>query len=289
MWYVRCYLIKENTADLAGTMATWIVKSMLNRTSGASRVSKVSASVRTESSANRLRHEFRQHNNCMDIRVQDNVGVASTSDTIMLACKPYQARKVLTAPGIADALHGKAIISILAGISTKQVRDWLAMTKQDGIYDIIRAGPNVGARVGECMTVISEPHDVSAQLVEDTTWLFQQVGRVVEVVETAYDAGFVMVGSAYSLPTVAIEGLIDGAVQQGLSRAAATDITIQCLKGLTKMLENGDQPTEVRNSICTPNSVTIAGYLELERKAVRASFADALRVAIERTKSYGDK
>ena len=270
-------------------MATWIVKNMLERTSGASRVSKVLASVRTERSADRLRHEFRDHNKRVDIRVQDNVGVASASDTIMLACKPYQAHKVLAAPGIADALHEKGIISILAGISTKQIRESLVTTRKDGIYDIIRAGPNVGARVGECMTVISEPHDVSAKLVEDTTWLFEQIGRVTEVVETAYDAGFVMVGSAYSLPTVAIEGLIDGAVQQGLSRTAATDITVQCLKGLTKMLENGEQPTEVRNSICTPNSVTIAGYLQLERQAVRASFADALRVAIERTKSYGEK
>lgn len=252
-------------------------------------MSKVLASVRTERSANRLRHEFRDYNKRVEVRVQDNIGVASESNVVMLACKPYQAHKVLGAQGIADALHKKGIISILAGITTKQIRDSLRKEKEDGDYDIIRAGPNVGARVGECMTVISDPSDVSAELVEDTRWIFEQIGRVSEVDETAYDAGFVMVGSAYSLPTVAIEGLIDGAVQQGLSRAAATDITIQCLKGLTKMLENGEQPTNVRNSICTPNSVTIAGYLQLERQAVRASFADALRIAIERTKSYGEK
>ncbi|KAF2440810.1 pyrroline-5-carboxylate reductase [Karstenula rhodostoma CBS 690.94] len=270
-------------------MATWIVKNMLRNTSEASRVSKILASVRTERSADRLRHELRDHSKRIDIRVQDNVGVASASDMIMLACKPYQVQKLLAAQGLAEALHTKGIISILAGITPRQIRETLTKDRADGNYDIIRAGPNVGARVGECMTVISEPHDVSTKLVEDTTWLFEQIGRVTEVVETAYDSAFVMVGSAYSLPTVAIEGLIDGAVQQGLSRAAATDITVQCLKGLTKMLENGDQAADIRNSICTPNSVTIAGYLELERRAVRAAFADSLRVAIERTKSYGKK
>ncbi|KAJ4300060.1 hypothetical protein N0V90_005309 [Kalmusia sp. IMI 367209] len=270
-------------------MATWIVKNMLQKTSEASRISRILASVRTERSADRLRHELQDHSKRIDIRVQDNVGVASASDTIMLACKPYQVQKVLAARGLADALHKKGIISILAGITPGQIRKALTKDRADGNYDIIRAGPNVGARVGECMTVISEPHGASAELVEETIWLFEQIGRVTEVVESAYDSGFAMVGSAYSLPTVAIEGLIDGAVQQGLSRAAATDITVQCLKGLTRMLENGEKPTDVRNSICTPNSVTIAGYLELERRAVRAAFADSLRVAIERTKSYGKR
>jgi pyrroline-5-carboxylate reductase len=117
----------------------------------------------------------------------------------------------------------------------------------------------------------------------------QSDGRVLKVQEMAYDAGFVLAGSAYSLPTVAIEGLVDGAVQHGLSRAAATEVTVQCLKDLTKMLEDGEQPTDVRNSICNSNGVTIAGYLQLERPAVRASFADALRTSIERTRSYREE
>lgn len=270
-------------------MATWIVKNLRHRTSEISRVSKILASVRTERTAKRLCHELRDQGDRVEVRIQDNVGVASEASVVMLACKPYQAQKMLAAQGIADALHGKGIISILAGLTTEQIRGMLIKNKEDGKYDIIRAGPNVGARVGECMTVISDPHDVSAQLLEDARWLFEQVGRVTEVEETAYDAGFTLAGSAYSLPTVAIEGLIDGAVQQGLSRAAATDITVQCLKGLTKMLEHGEKPTDVRNSICTPNSVTITGYLHLERQAVRASFADALRIAIERTRGYGMK
>lgn len=102
---------------------------------------------------------------------------------------------------------------------------------------MIRAIPNMGARINESMTLIPDPHDASAELVELTTWLFEQIGRVAEVSEAAYDVGAVMTGACYALTTVALEGLVDGALQQGLPRSVALEIAAQCFKGLARMLQ----------------------------------------------------
>lgn len=139
--------------------------------------------MRIERSGARLHQELQSHGERFEVRLEDNIGVAFASDVVMLACKPYDAQKVVAAPGIADALHGKGIIGILPGLTSKQIRETITRDKLDGIYDIIRAGPNVGARVEECMSVISDSHDVSVKLLKDTRWLFNQIGRVVEVQE----------------------------------------------------------------------------------------------------------
>jgi pyrroline-5-carboxylate reductase len=89
-------------------MATWIVQSLLHRTSGISRAPKILASVRTERSGARLHQELQSHGERFEVRLEDDIGVAFASDVVMLACKPYDAQKVVAAPGIADALHGKA-------------------------------------------------------------------------------------------------------------------------------------------------------------------------------------
>lgn len=270
-------------------MATSIVTGLLRSMEKGERLSKIVACVRSETSAERIRHQFRAHNDFLQVEVRGNVRVAASSDLIMLAHNPSQVQTVLGEPGMMNALRRKGIISILAGVEAKQLRKTLGETRTDEEFDIIRALPNVGALVGECMTLICDPRDVSPQLIENTKWLFGKIGRVIEVDGPAFDAGTVMTGAGYALSAVAIEGIVDGGVQQGLPRNTAMEITLQCLKGLIRMLENGEHPTLVRESISTPGSATITGYLELERNGVRHSFADAVRRATDHTRTLGEK
>jgi pyrroline-5-carboxylate reductase len=72
----------------------------------------------------------------------DNVAGVQNADIVLLGCKPYMCYGLLTAPGMREALHGKLLISICAGVTISQL---LEMVSQG--CRVIRAMPNTAARV----------------------------------------------------------------------------------------------------------------------------------------------
>jgi pyrroline-5-carboxylate reductase len=271
-------------------MATGILTGFLERMqTGDAPVSSIAACVRSDKSADRLRQAFQSHKDRVQVLVRGNVKAAASADIVLLSHKPYQLQRVLGEPGMAQALRGKKIISILAGVTTAQIRSSLPPTEDDARIDIIRAMPNIGARLGESMTLISDPFDVSTELLSFTTGLFEMIGRVAEVPEATYDVATVLTGACYALTTVAVEGLMDGAVQQGMPRPLALEIAAQCFKGLTTMLQQGEHPAVVRESISSPGGATITGIVELERHSVRSAFTDAVIKATVHTKTMASE
>jgi pyrroline-5-carboxylate reductase len=61
---------------------------------------------------------------------------------IKYSCKPQLAHSILTAPGIREALEGKLLISILAGVTLSQLNDWVPPSTK-----VIRAMPNTPCKV----------------------------------------------------------------------------------------------------------------------------------------------
>ncbi|KAI1503174.1 pyrroline-5-carboxylate reductase dimerization-domain-containing protein [Biscogniauxia marginata] len=278
-----------------GSMATGILKGWLEKMQkDEEHIPYITACVRTEKSAERLRQVFQHYGDSIQPVVNGNLNATASSDVVILAHKPYQLQKVLGEVGMAEALSGKMIISILAGVTTSQIRSVLTAgsgtsDSDNTQFDILRAMPNIGARLGESMTLISDPHDVSANLLKFATGLFEKIGHVAEVPEATYDVGTVLTGACYALTTVALEGLMDGAVQQGLPRPVALEVAAQCFKGLAKMLQQGEHPALVRESICSPGGATITGIVELERHSVRSAFADAIVTATTHTRTMAQR
>lgn len=71
--------------------------------------------MRSESSAERLRKLFQPFRERVPVVADGNTTAAAFTDVILLAYKPYQVQKVLGNQAMGEALHGKKIISILAG------------------------------------------------------------------------------------------------------------------------------------------------------------------------------
>jgi pyrroline-5-carboxylate reductase len=59
-----------------------------------------------------------------------------------LSCKPQLAHSILSEPGIKDALEGKLLISILAGVTISQLTTWVLPSTR-----VIRAMPNTPCKV----------------------------------------------------------------------------------------------------------------------------------------------
>jgi pyrroline-5-carboxylate reductase len=58
------------------------------------------------------------------------------------SCKPQVAHTILSEPGIKEALDGKLLVSILAGVTMSQLTGWVSPNTR-----VVRAMPNTPCKV----------------------------------------------------------------------------------------------------------------------------------------------
>ncbi|CAG8792363.1 71_t:CDS:2, partial [Racocetra persica] len=102
-----------------------------------------------------------------------NAKGVSEADVVLLCTKPQIAKTILTDDGMAEALENKLIISILAGVSICQLKEWVPTSTK-----IIRAMPNTPCMIQEGMTVLSCPTNANADDRAFAMWVFSALGRV---------------------------------------------------------------------------------------------------------------
>jgi len=146
--------------------------------------SKFIACVRRPESAKRIKLAVAEYGYPVQILQNENVKGVKAADVVILGCKPYMVAEILAEPGIREALEGKLLISICAGVPVEQIQNVLypAFESTANPCRIVRVMPNTAAIVRESMTVIATstpalpPHFNS--IVE---WIFKQIGRVVHL------------------------------------------------------------------------------------------------------------
>jgi pyrroline-5-carboxylate reductase len=223
--------------------------------------------------------------------VRDRYGVETTDDTaraaegaglLFLAVKPqdYDA--------VAGALRGslsddQTVVSIMAGVRTEALRQGL------GHAAIVRAMPNTPAQVGAGMTVWTATDEVPAEARDRIAEIFKAVGKEIYVSEERLiDIATAVSASGPGFIFLMMEALIDGAVQLGLRREAATTMVIQTMLGSARFAEEADRhPAELRNQVTSPGGTTAEGLLVLESAGVRAALIEALAAAYERARALG--
>jgi pyrroline-5-carboxylate reductase len=208
----------------------------------------------------------------------DNSSVVNFADVLLLAIKPQVFDAVVaTLFGRADQL----IVSILAGVPIARLE--AAFPNQP----VIRAMPNTPATVGAGMTAIAPGTHTQPHHLQTAQQLFEAVGQVVEVPESAIDAVTGLSGSGPGYVAVIIEALIDGGVAVGLPRATATQLAIQTVLGTAELLQTGIHPAELKDRVTSPGGTTIAGIAHMERAGVRSALIEAVRAAYQRSKELG--
>lgn len=251
------------------------------------RFTKFLACVNSKGSAERLKSQFKKYEDRVAVVQQDNLGGMREADVVLLGCKPYMAEKVLTAPGVRDALEGKLIISVLVGSPVEKLQKFVfgenfALSKQK-CY-MVRAMLNIAAEFGESMTVI-ETTDMPEHLLELTNWVFLQLGKTAPVAPDLFDIGGVLAGPSGVFLSVALDGILDGAVSQGLKRAQARTMLTQSLVGLAKLLEEGNTGDILREKFSSPRGTTIEGLLSLEEDRVRHAYSKAVIKSTHRSQT----
>jgi pyrroline-5-carboxylate reductase len=252
------------------------------------RISHFIATVNSEGSAEGLRTRFAQYADRFEVLRGDNVTAMQRADIVLLAFKPYMVDLVLRAKGIREALAGKLVISVLVGSPPEKLEAAIlngAWRGKDEKIFIKRAMPNIAAEFRESMTVI-EKTPMPQEYEDITDWIFLQLGKIAPVAADLFDVGGVLAGASGALLSVAFDGMLDGAVKQGLKRADAKKILTQSLFSLAKLLET-EHPAVLREKFSSPKGTTIDGLLSLEEDRARYAFSKAVIASTKRSQEIG--
>ncbi|PWN21828.1 putative PRO3-delta 1-pyrroline-5-carboxylate reductase [Microstroma glucosiphilum] len=214
----------------------------------------------------------------------ENVKGCREGDVVLLGCKPQLAEDILAEEGVREALEGKMLVSICAGLRIEQLQKWVHPSTK-----VVRAMPNTPAKIREGMTILS-PLPASAPPLDSSILLslFSSVGRCRFLPEKHFDACTALAGSGPAFACVFLEAMADGAVMMGLPRKEALELAAQTMQGAARMvLTSGMHPAAIKDSVTTPGGCTIAGLLNLEDGKVRSTVARTIQAAAEHAAGLG--
>lgn len=186
----------------------------------------------------------------VEVVVQQNVQAAQRADVVLLSVKPHLLSEIMHEPGMKEALDGKLVISIAAGVRIEQMRAWVTERTK-----VVRAMPNTASKIREGMTVLTPlppASDGSASKLDRAILLsiFTAVGRALFLEEKHFDASTALAGSGPAFACVFMEAMTDGGVMMGLPRAAALELAAQSMQGAARMvLQSGIHPAALKDSV----------------------------------------
>jgi pyrroline-5-carboxylate reductase len=214
----------------------------------------------------------------------DNLEAARACHVALLCLKPQHMEAALDNDAMREALAGKLVISIAAGVRLDQLARWLPGSA------LIRAMPNTPAVIGEGMTVLARAKSVTDLQLAIASEIFNAVGRTTEIEEGSMNVVTALNGSGPAFAFLVLESLADGAVMMGLRRDVAFAIAAQMLQGSARMvLETGLHPAALKDQVTTPAGCTIAGLLTLEDGRIRSVLARAVEEATRVAGKLGQK
>ena len=208
----------------------------------------------------------------------DDEDVCTKSDIILLAVKPQNAAEAL---GMCNkALDGKAMMSIVAGITVERLQNMI-----DGTPRILRLLPNTPAMVFEGAFAVCSDNDFTEEELEIAKSIYSSIGIIEMIPEKLIDAACALNGGGPAFVAMFIEAMADGGVKQGLPRATAYRLAAQTALGTAKMiLETGMHPGQIKDMVTSPGGTTIEGCEALERGGMRGAVIDCINKATEKSK-----
>jgi len=260
----------------AGNMAGALIKGLLH--SGTVNPAQIQASdVREE----RLAELAAAH---AIATTNDNAKLAAWADIVVLAVKPQVIDKVMGP--IAKAIRPHALfVSIAAGVPIESLESRLPPGTR-----VVRTMPNTAAIALAGATAIAPGTHASNEDLEIARQLFEATGRVVMLDESLLDAVTGLSGSGPAYIMLIIEALADGGVKVGLHRETALLLAAQTVYGSAKLLlETGEHPGRIKDSVTSPGGTAIAGLHTLEAGGLRTTLIDAVESATRRSIELGEK
>ncbi len=198
------------------------------------------------------------------------------TDIVLLAMKPQDFEN-FALEHQSDFRSRQGVISILAGMTTERIAKALGKN-----VTIVRAMPNLGAKVGQSMTVICGKNKTMLSFAKT---LFNGCGKVMMLPEKMLDIVTAISGSGPAYFFNLMELLADFGVKQGLSAGVAEVLAVQTGLGAVLLARSsGESCAELRRRVTSKKGTTEAALKTLQRGEFKKVFQQALRAAMNRSR-----
>jgi pyrroline-5-carboxylate reductase len=215
--------------------------------------------------------------------VQDTPQAIKPSRAVILAVKPQNVDKALSALSSVWSLE-KILISIVAGVPMAYLGRFFSKTPK-----IIRVMPNTPALVLSGISALSKNVVANEKDLALAESLFKAIGETVRVEESQLDAVTGLSGSGPAYVFHILEGLTDGGVKMGLSRAIAQKLAVQTVWGSSQMVRQMGSPlSQLKEMVTSPGGTTIHGLHVMEKAGLHGILMDAVEAATHRSKELGE-
>lgn len=214
-----------------------------------------------------------------DRRIDHPANAGNVAECILLAVKPQSFAALMTAIG--KAWSDKLVISIMAGITMKTIAD------ATGASAIVRAMPNLGARVRRSITGwFPSPAATSVQM-KHAEELFSAIGMTVRLKEEPQIDGFTAVaGSGPAYVFLLAELLENAARDLGIDGETSAQVARELLGAGSLLLDEKERSaTQWREAVTSKGGTTEAALRVLRERGLPEIFRDAIAAAAERSRS----
>lgn len=195
---------------------------------------------------------------------------------VVLAVKPHQMADLLTE--MKPCLQQQVIISLAAGKPLSFYEDILG-----GGHALLRAMPNINARVSASMTGLCRNQEVSDSQLGIASDLFDALGSVAVLPESQLAAFSAIAGAGPAFAYAFIDALASAGVQAGLTRELAQRAACGMLFGSAKLVaETGEHPRALVDQVTSPGGTTIEGVHQLAAHGFEYAVHAAVKAVIEK-------
>jgi len=236
------------SGNMAAAMARGLhdaVEAMLFTDSGSGRAAKLAAELGGEA-------------------VASNQELAERADVVVLAVKPAKLADVAAKLGKA-----KVVVSLLGATSLQMLQGAFPDA------DVVRVMPNVGVEVLKGVLCVSG--DLDSGLRE----LLEELGHVVELPDSQFDAATAVMGCSPAYLALAVEAIADAGAADGLDGELARELVVETAVGTAELLR-AYRPAALRRAVASPGGSTEAGLEALDREGAQEAFEAAVRASLER-------
>lgn len=204
--------------------------------------------------------------------------LARKSRFIILAVKPCQLEEVLAPLSAAD-LKDRVVVSVAAGVSLATLAKYVK-----GACPVVRCMPNTPAVCGKGVFALAFAENVAKENRELLRGVFAELGMCLELEESKFTAFSALIGAGPAYVFDLMEGMVMAGVTLGFTHAQSREMVEALFEGCAVMAtENRSQHlTALRDAVCSPAGLTIAGVNSMGEDAISAKLLKAVLVANER-------
>lgn len=219
------------------------------------------------------------------VTVTENLtdGIAD-SNIILLAVKPQHLPSV--AQELAPLLKTHLVISIVAGIRTRDIRRWLC-----GYTQIIRAMPNTPALVHAAITGLFALPKVNTKEKHSAETILKAVGSVLWVEhEELLDAVTAISGSGPAYIFYFMEAMQQAGRELGLNDIQSYQLSLETFLGAAKLVSiSKESAATLRAKVTSKNGTTEYAIKAMENDEINKKIVRAIHAAYKRSKELGNE